>query len=188
MNVKWSSGFAKVQTQNDLQDQHVHGLTGPLCVSASFNCNLFEVNIKTCWFGGPATVEINWSCPKITGPGPTDRWLTKPPVKVIVLGGQFSPPMKVIVLGGQFSQPVFSSICWYLPVNMAGMEKTDICRHFANLETRLPQYQCTYRVWWKSIDIHLSYHTETKIWTDVRQTDGQQMTNWQHENITCGCL
>ena len=55
----------------------MHGLTGPLSVSASFNCNFFAVNIKISWFGGPVTAEISWSCPKITGPGPTDKWLTK---------------------------------------------------------------------------------------------------------------
>ena len=40
------SGYAKVQTQTGPQDKYVHGLTGSLGVSASFNCNLFDVNIK----------------------------------------------------------------------------------------------------------------------------------------------
>ena len=53
------NGFAKVQIQTGPQDQHVHDLTGPLSVSASFNCNLFAVNIIISWFGGPATAEIS---------------------------------------------------------------------------------------------------------------------------------
>ena len=31
------------------------------------------------------------------------------------------------------------------------------------------QYQCTYQVWWKSIDIYWSYHPEMKIQTCCRQ-------------------
>ena len=35
--------------------------------------------------------------------------------------------------------PVFSGICWYLPVNTAGMENTHICQHFANLAFHVNQ-------------------------------------------------
>ena len=41
-------------------------------------------------------------------------------------------------------------------------------------QTRSLQYQCTYQVWSKSIDVYSSYHPETKNGrTDVRRTDGQ---------------
>ena len=36
-------------------------------------------------------------------------------------------------------------------------------------QTRSPQYQCTYQVRWKSIDVYSSYHPETKIWACLRQ-------------------
>ena len=37
-----------------------------------------------------------------------------------------------------------------------------------------PQYQCTYQVWWKPIDVYSSYHPERKNgWTDGCTTDGR---------------
>ena len=42
-------------------------------------------------------------------------------------------------------------------------------------QTRSPQYQCTHHVWWKSIDIYLSYNWKRKYGqTDGHTTDGQQ--------------
>ena len=32
-------------------------------------------------------------------------------------------------------------------------------------QTRSPQYQCTYQVWWKSVDIYSSCHPETFLWS-----------------------
>ena len=42
------------------------------------------------------------------------------------------------------------------------------------IPNRSPQYQCTYQVWWKSIDVYSNYHLEMKYGqTDVRLMDGR---------------
>ena len=59
------------------------------------------------------------------------------------------------------------------------------CAHLQS-QTRLSQYQCTYQIWWKSIDIYSNYHPEMKTQTDGQQTDGHM--NIQHQTIIpCHC-
>ena len=65
-------GFINDWTTTGLQDQHKCCLTGPFSTYAGFIDYLFALNIKISWFEGPAKKEINWSCSKITGHGPTD--------------------------------------------------------------------------------------------------------------------
>ena len=53
-------------------------------------------------------------------------------------------------------------------------------------KTRYPQYQCTYQVSWKSIDVYSSYHPETKngrtgVWLTKGRTD--RHTDVQRETI-----
>ena len=53
-------------------------------------------------------------------------------------------------------------------------------------QTRSPQYQCTYQVWWKSINVYSKYHLETKngrtyYWWMNGQIDWHM--DVQHETI-----
>ena len=44
---------------------------------------------------------------------------------------------------------VFSIICWYLPVNITGMENTDIAGIMPALEKgKISGTKCSYLIWW----------------------------------------
>ena len=49
------------------------------------------------------------------------------------------------------------------------------------IQNQSPQYQCTYQIWWKSIEIYSSYCPETKIWMCCRQIT---VKNWQNLPIS----
>ena len=68
----FSRSFISDWTTTGPQDQHRCCLTGPFSTCAGFIYHQFSLNIKISWFGGLAKKEINWSCSKITGRGPTD--------------------------------------------------------------------------------------------------------------------
>ena len=91
----------------------------------------------------------------------------------------------------------FGEIHWCLLKLSSGNENMGVSRadnsvknwrNFAisNPKPDLKKNQCTYQVWWKSIDVYSSYHPETKNGrTDGRMTDGQTngLTDDQRETI-----
>ena len=106
----------------------------------------------------------------------------------------FSIPKQISLMS--MYVPSLVKIPWHLLKLSPGTENIGVSRgdnrqkltKLAHLQsqTRSSQYQYTYQVWWKSINVYSSYHPETKYWrTDGRTTDGRLdgHTDVQRETI-----
>ena len=71
-----------------------------------------------------------------------------------------------------------------------GVSREDNCQNLTKFDhkqsqTRSPQYQCTYQVWWKSVDVYSSYHPETKYGRTDDWLEGQthRLQKWNHNTL-----